>query len=70
MKSTYGLLAVGFLSTSVLGAACVSGSTVEGSGGQTGNNGLGGHINVGLGGSKTQSRMREDFVIFVRPTIL
>jgi type IVB pilus formation R64 PilN family outer membrane protein len=25
---------------------------------------------VGLGGSKTQSRMREDFVIFVRPTIL
>ena len=25
---------------------------------------------IGLGGSKTQSRMREDFVIFVRPTIL
>ena len=25
---------------------------------------------VGLGGSKTQSRRREDFVIFVRPTIL
>ena len=25
---------------------------------------------VGLGGSKTQSRLREDFVIFVRPTIL
>jgi hypothetical protein len=23
-----------------------------------------------LGGGKTQSRMREDFVIFVRPTIL
>ena len=27
-------------------------------------------VPVGLGGSKTQSRMREDFVIFVRPTIL
>jgi type IVB pilus formation R64 PilN family outer membrane protein len=25
---------------------------------------------IGLGGSKTQSRLREDFVIFVRPTIL
>ncbi len=25
---------------------------------------------IGLGGSKTQSRMREEFVIFVRPTIL
>ena len=25
---------------------------------------------VGLGGSRTQSRMREEFVIFVRPTIL
>ena len=25
---------------------------------------------VGLGGSKTQSRLREEFVIFVRPTIL
>jgi len=25
---------------------------------------------IGLGGSKMQSRMREDFVIFVRPTIL
>ena len=25
---------------------------------------------IGLGGSKTQSRMREDFVTFVRPTIL
>jgi type IVB pilus formation R64 PilN family outer membrane protein len=25
---------------------------------------------IGLGGSKTQSRMREEFIIFVRPTIL
>lgn len=25
---------------------------------------------IGLGGSKTQARLREDFVIFVRPTIL
>ena len=25
---------------------------------------------IGLGGSKTQSRLREEFVIFVRPTIL
>jgi len=25
---------------------------------------------VGLGGSSAQSRMREEFVIFVRPTIL
>jgi hypothetical protein len=25
---------------------------------------------IGLGGSRTQSRLREDFVIFVRPTLL
>jgi hypothetical protein len=25
---------------------------------------------IGLGGSRTQTRMREEFVIFVRPTIL
>ncbi len=31
---------------------------------------LGEDAPVGLGGSKTQSRMREEFVIFVRPTIL
>jgi type IVB pilus formation R64 PilN family outer membrane protein len=31
---------------------------------------LGDDAPVGLGGSKTQSRMREEFVIFVRPTIL
>ena len=31
---------------------------------------LGEDVPVGLGGSKTQSRMREEFVIFVRPTIL
>jgi type IVB pilus formation R64 PilN family outer membrane protein len=31
---------------------------------------LGEDAPVGLGGSKSQSRMREEFVIFVRPTIL
>jgi type IVB pilus formation R64 PilN family outer membrane protein len=31
---------------------------------------LGDDVPVGLGGSKTQSRLREEFVIFVRPTIL
>ena len=25
---------------------------------------------IGLGGSRTQTRLREEFVIFVRPTIL
>ena len=31
---------------------------------------LGESAPVGIGGSKTQARMREEFVIFVRPTIL
>jgi hypothetical protein len=52
MKSAYGLPAVGFLAFGAIAASCVSGSTVDGSGGQTGStSGQGGRSSGGLGGS-------------------
>jgi len=53
MKSAYFLLAAGFATVGLLAEGCVSGDTVSGNGGQTGNNGTGGHVNTGSGGGSS-----------------
>ena len=52
MKPVFGLLAVGFVTLGLCGSACVSGDTVPGggSGGRSGNAGVGGFIGGGTGG--------------------